>query len=134
VLPRWPRRVVAAVVTAFALHGLPNVVYAPNHKADWRSAAAWIRERGDRAVVVVHAGDPRFVREPMEAARYYLGPDVVVEPSGEAGESRRLGAIVYHAHGVGPDWTPPAGETVAARFHGLTITKAVSDGAIREVP
>ncbi|WP_165064239.1 glycosyltransferase family 39 protein [Paludisphaera rhizosphaerae] len=139
-VPRWLRLALMASATALAAYGLAVVTYAPNHKADWRAAAAWIRGQGGEAVVVVHAGDPRFIREPMEAARYYLKPDESLTLSTGDGESRRPGAIVYHAHvTTAPGGTPPVGETAAASFHGLTITRGVAnpegqDGANRRSP
>ena len=58
-------------------------VYSQVVKADWRGLAGWLQREQARGaiggfrgkpVVVVHPSDPRFPRDQVEAARYYLEP------------------------------------------------------------
>jgi uncharacterized membrane protein len=86
-LLRWP---LAACGLMFSLSLLQ--VYSPAIKADWRGLAVWLSQRhpgglNDRVTVVVHPGDPRFPREPLEAARYYLGARFRVVLAGETTDS-----------------------------------------------
>lgn len=88
-LLRWP---LAAAGLALAMMLLHN--YTPTLKADWRGLAAWLNSRHPRATddpitVVVHPSDPRFPREPLEAARYYLGPGFRVVAAGSTPEIDR---------------------------------------------
>ena len=85
---RWP---LLAAGTALSLLLLQS--YQQAMKADWRGLAAWLetQERmagaGDparqRVTIVVHPSDPRFPREQLEAARYYLSPRFRVIPADE---------------------------------------------------
>jgi len=134
VLPRSARFAVAAVMAGFSAQAL-TTTYAPGHKADWRSAAAWIRAQHDeKAVVIVDANDERFKKEPLETARYYLAPDVPVELAGsedlrQVDGSPDPGVVVYHVHCFTPaGWNSDAQEEVMASFHGLTVTR-VADGS-----
>jgi uncharacterized membrane protein len=80
-LPLLPRLFAATTALGLAALSLPEAVYAPDLKADWRAAAALI-DRADPAgaePVVVVATDPAHNVE-VETARYYLGPRRPVVP------------------------------------------------------
>lgn len=71
-LLRWPLAAGGLFLSMTLLHG-----YSPTLKADWRGLAAWLDGKHPNAVehrivVAVHPSDPRFPREQVEAARYYL--------------------------------------------------------------
>ena len=94
---RWP---LLAASTALSLSLLQG--YQQAMKADWRGLAAWLetQERtagaGDpdrqRVTIVVHPSDPRFPREQLEAARYYLSPRFRVIPADERDRDDRATA------------------------------------------
>jgi 4-amino-4-deoxy-L-arabinose transferase-like glycosyltransferase len=80
----------AAVLGALycSLHLLWSGVYPQPLKADWKAVAVWLDGQvGSRratvdvkqTTVIVHPSDPRFPREELEAARYYLGDRFRVE-------------------------------------------------------
>jgi uncharacterized membrane protein len=76
-------------------------VYSPAIKADWRGLAAWLSRRhpgglNDPVTVVVHPSDPRFPREPVEAARYYLSPPFRVVLAGETTDSTTVGSTTTY--------------------------------------
>jgi mannosyltransferase len=80
-LPVWERLPVAAAALGLAAWSLPGTVYAPDLKADWRAAAAFL-DRSDPSAtgpVVVVSADPGHNVE-VETARYYLGPRRPVVP------------------------------------------------------
>jgi 4-amino-4-deoxy-L-arabinose transferase-like glycosyltransferase len=82
-LPVLPRLGLAAGAFALSLSAIDANVYSQVVKADWRGLAGWL-DRGGAAelagpgrepiTVVVHPSDPRFPRDQVEAARYYLDP------------------------------------------------------------
>ena len=79
---RWPMVILGLVLSLSLLQ-----VYTPSLKADWRGLAAWLDQQPSHpsTTIVVHPGDPRFPREPLEAARYYLNnPRFHVVAAGEA--------------------------------------------------
>jgi mannosyltransferase len=77
---RWPLAVGGFVLSISLLQNYQQAL-----KADWRGLAAWLEKQerdtgaGDRPrerpTIVVHPSDPRFPREQVEAARYYLSPE-----------------------------------------------------------
>jgi hypothetical protein len=86
-LPLVPRVIVAATTLGLAVWSLPATVYAPDLKADWRGAAAFL-DRSDPSAtepVVVTSADPAHNVE-VETARYYLGPRRPVMPMPERPE------------------------------------------------
>jgi 4-amino-4-deoxy-L-arabinose transferase-like glycosyltransferase len=97
-LPLLPRLGLAAGAFALSLSAIEANVYSQVVKADWRGLAAWL-DRGGAAelagrgrepiTVVVHPSDPRFPRDQVEAARYYLSPRyrVVLGDSGSSGRA-----------------------------------------------
>jgi 4-amino-4-deoxy-L-arabinose transferase-like glycosyltransferase len=82
---RWP---LAAMGLFFSLTLVQS--YEQALKADWRGLAGWIEatadlrpgasQPGGRVTLVIHPSDPRFPREQLEAARYYLGEHADVVP------------------------------------------------------
>jgi hypothetical protein len=129
VLPDRLRMLIGATMLCLAGHALSGMTDAPAQKADWRSLAAWLNERGEKARVVVFSHDARFQREPLETARYYLEPEAEVHPgtgasAADAGQSHSPQRPAYLVHcSVEPSWKPAPGEVVSARFYGLTITR-----------
>ena len=85
---RWPLVAAALVLSLLLLQK-----YQPVLKADWRGMAAWLKRaesHGGAAsspplhvTIVVHPSDPRFRREEVEAARYYLSSQALVMRAGE---------------------------------------------------
>lgn len=71
---RWPLALIGA---GLAGNLLWTTVYPPGLKADWRSAAVYVRNQRSPVPVVVISDNPQGNRE-VETARYYLGPGVDV--------------------------------------------------------
>jgi hypothetical protein len=120
-LLRWPAAGCGLILSLSLLQ-----VYSPALKADWRGLAAWLREqhpRGgdDPVTVVVHPGDSRFPREPLEAARYYLSPRFRVVLAGEIPEqTESKPSITYEVTCLPrPNRVDP--EPGARVFHGLLV-------------
>ena len=89
-LLRWPLAAAGLVLSMALLHA-----YSPTLKADWRGLARWLADRhpqptADPITVVVHPSDPRFPREQLEAARYYLAPRFRVVTAGSTSEDGRI--------------------------------------------
>ena len=84
-------------------------------KADWRGLARWLDQAeipgpSGPVTLVVHPSDPRFPRDQIEAARYYLCPPYRVLPDAEtsAGSSR---AILWMSLAFPPSRSGRASET-----------------------
>jgi hypothetical protein len=95
-LLRWPAAVAGLILSLSLLHG-----YGPTLKADWRGLAAWLtqeqlRDTTDPITVVVHPSDPRFTREQLEAARYYLRAPFRVVPAAEAIDRTETGPTAIY--------------------------------------
>jgi hypothetical protein len=97
-LPVLPRVGLAAGAFVLSLSAIDANVYSQVVKADWRGLAGWLDEGGAAELagpgqgpitVVVHPSDPRFPRDQVEAARYYLSPRyrVVLGESGSPGRA-----------------------------------------------
>ncbi|MFO0950692.1 MAG: glycosyltransferase family 39 protein [Isosphaeraceae bacterium] len=113
-LPRWPSWCVAALAFGLAAWTLPGRAYSPDLKADWRAAAAYLREADPPAkgVVLVASADPLHNVE-VEAARYYLEPSRPVLPLPE----------------------PPAGTIVSADAPRVWVAVGVRQGKpVRSLP
>ena len=87
-LLRWPLAAAGLVLSMALLHA-----YSPTLKADWRGLAGWLERQHPQAspgsiTVVVHPSDPRFPREQLEAARYYLDPRFRVVVAGSIPRDR----------------------------------------------
>jgi hypothetical protein len=102
--------------------------YSPVVKADWRGLAAWLRQQArgttEAITVVVHPSDPRFPREPFEAARYYLSPPFRVILAGETTEPEESGqATTYEVYCLTP--AQPAGSPGpdTRAFYGLIVKR-----------
>ncbi|HEV3162493.1 MAG TPA: glycosyltransferase family 39 protein [Isosphaeraceae bacterium] len=81
-LPKWASAGVGIGITVLATLTLQATVYAPDLKADWRSAASFL-QKFSRPTVIVLSTDPDHNLE-VETARYYLGRDVKVIGTAEA--------------------------------------------------
>ncbi len=100
-LPAWLRWPFAAVGLAFSLTLLH--VYSPSPKADWRALSTWLNQEqrqtpNDPIAVVVHPSDPRFPREQLEAARYYLSPRFRVAGAGESTERKATDRTTFDVY------------------------------------
>jgi 4-amino-4-deoxy-L-arabinose transferase-like glycosyltransferase len=127
---RWP---LVAGSLALSLSLLKN--YEQALKADWRGLAAWLKheesqDRGGelprpRATIVVYPSDPRFPREQLEAARYYLSPPFRVIPADEqsAATQADAGAPIYEVHCLSkPAMTGTTGPD-EPKSYGMSVTK-----------
>ena len=97
-LPGPLRWAVAAEAFYLSLSMIDANIYIQMVKADWRGLGQWLGhevQRGDviapqaPVTVVVHPSDPRFPRDQVEAARYYLSPPhrvVLADAAGGAAE------------------------------------------------
>jgi hypothetical protein len=82
-LPGPLRWTLAAGAFALSLAMIDTNVYSQVVKADWRALSQWLNHElqytdlmapQTPVTVVVHPSDPRFPRDQVEAARYYLSP------------------------------------------------------------
>jgi mannosyltransferase len=118
-LLRWPLAAAGLALSLTLLHG-----YSPTLKADWRGLASWLDGRHPEAgthqvVVAIHPSDPRFPREQVEAARYYLDDRYRVAAAGsdqEAGPLARYEIFCLTRPRPTPDDGPARQE-----FHGLIV-------------
>jgi hypothetical protein len=132
---RWPA---AAAELGLALALLQT--YSPVQKADWRGFAAWLTERhpqqiADRITVVVHPADPRFRREELEAARYYLEPRFHVVSEVEAIEpAQTQQSVSYEVSCLAQPQRLTSPETGAWQFYGLSVRSPTSrpSGAVQK--
>jgi hypothetical protein len=99
-------------------------------KADWKGASVWLQEQQASretpptkpVAVIVHPSDPRFPREELEAARYYLGDRFQVETDGNSiaiNDQSIVFDAICHSQPA-PNVTPTAN---AQAFVGLSVTK-----------
>lgn len=90
-LPLPHRLALAGAGAALSASLLETLVYAPDLKADWRAAAAYLDRHAPGAPVVVIATDPAHHVE-VETARYYLGTGRQVIPMPDRWEARPTSA------------------------------------------
>jgi len=121
---RWPA---AAAGLVLSISLLQAGVYDRALKSDWRGLALWLEQQsgagGPAAPVriVVHPSDPRFPRDQVEAARYYLAPKHVVVLAGDSSDAVSPEAgTVYDAYCLGKagERSPEPG---SREFSGLLI-------------
>ena len=121
-LLRWPIAAVGLALSMSLLH-----VYNPSVKADWRGLARWLNQKQPRSTtepitIVVHPSDPRFPREQLEAARYYLSPRFRVV---SAGDSTELAGIepttTYQVYCLMQPWNIEDPPPNTKSFCGLSI-------------
>ena len=129
---RWPA---AAVGLWLSLSLLQAQAYPPGVKADWRGLAAWLKNQAaeeSRAggtaapiTVVVHPSDPRFPRDQVEAARYYLSPRFDVVLAGEPLERAKVSqpGTIYQAYCLRKPRMDEKAEPDALELHGLVVKK-----------
>ena len=124
---RWPLVAVGAVLSLSLLQN-----YHQSLKADWRGLATWIetREANTRAgdspraspTILVHPSDPRFPREQVEAARYYLSPRFRVVPAGErSAADTDLSGPTYEVHCLSGSNDPGKTDPAEQEFYGLRV-------------
>ncbi len=99
---RWPA---AAGGLILSLSLIRADVYSQVVRADWRGLGAWLSQQRQSTVedgprqpitIVIHPSDPRFRREQLEAARYYLSPRFRVVGADEpAAQVANLPATIY---------------------------------------
>jgi hypothetical protein len=121
-LLRWPLAAAGLALSMSLLHA-----YSPTLKADWRGLAAWLDHQHppgstDRITLVVHPSDPRFPREPLEAARYYLEPRFrVVADRSTTHDGEISSAVTYDVYCLtSPRATRDDGPT-RPEFYGLIL-------------
>jgi mannosyltransferase len=132
---RWPAAAAGLFLSISLIRG---GVYSQGVKADWRALADWLKRQGTEGrggslpapiKVAVHPSDPRFPRDEIEAARYYLSPTIAVELAGErSGTATPEPATTYDAYCLAKsrDERP---DPDAQRFPGLLVTKRQADRA-----
>ncbi len=118
-LLRPPLAAAGLALSVALLHG-----YNPTLKADWRGLAAWLdRKHPDakahRIVVAIHPSDPRFPREQVEAARYYLEDRYLVVAAG-SGSEPAFGAK-YDVDCLTRPHASDDDGPVRQEFHGLVV-------------
>jgi mannosyltransferase len=119
---RWPA---AAAGFVLSMSLISAGVYDRALKSDWRGLARWLEqqgragERGVPVTIVVHPSDPRFPRDQVEAARYYLAPRHVVVLAGENAGLRGQ-SVTYDAYCLGKAGDA-AGDADAKIFSGLVV-------------
>ena len=88
---RWT---LAASFLFLSLSLIADDVYSQVVKADWRGLARWLNHETEDSetlpprgpvTLVIHPSDPRFPRDQLEAARYYLSPPHRVVLAGSPG-------------------------------------------------
>jgi hypothetical protein len=121
---RWPAAATGLVLALSLLQ-----VYRPTLKADWRGLAAWLnpqqtKEQPEPITVVVHPSDPRFPREQLEAARYYLSPPIRVVLAGEnTGLTETGHHPVYDVDCLTRPLQPGESQPGTQVFYGLIVRK-----------
>jgi 4-amino-4-deoxy-L-arabinose transferase-like glycosyltransferase len=121
-LLRWPLAAAGLVLSISLL-----TAYSPTLKADWRGLAAWLDRQHpqgatDPVTVLVHPSNPRFPREQLEAARYYLEPRfrvVAAQSASHHGESSQ--AVTYHVYCLARSHAPHDEGPVRGEFYGLMV-------------
>jgi len=130
-LPRMVRWPAAAAGLVLSLSLIRADVYSQIIKADWRGLAGWLSEQEQatdgegprqRITVVIHPGDPRFGREQLEAARYYLSPWFRVVAAGDSSlPASTEPATTYDIFCLTKPSRAPAPN--AKTFHGIVARK-----------
>jgi mannosyltransferase len=127
---RWP--LVAGSLT-LSLLLLQN--YEQALKADWRGLASWLKShesqsRGadslsERPTIVVYPSDPRFPREQLEAARYYLSPQFHVIPAGEPSAATEVDPAtpIYEVHCLSRPDPPGRTDPEEPNFYGIRVER-----------
>ncbi len=103
--------------------------YTVGVRADWRGLANWLERHypddadTPRVSVIIHPSDPRFPRDELETARYYLSPrhDVVMGDSRGTREHPLDSGPAYHVYciDISPADTSDGSDKLA--FDGLIV-------------
>jgi mannosyltransferase len=127
---RWPA---AAAGLFLSMSLLSAGVYDRSLKSDWRGLAQWLEQQGragamkSQLTIVVHPSDPRFPRDQVEAARYYLAPEHVVVLAGESAEAGAAEqATTYDAYCLSKP-SEGSAEPDAMIFSGLIVKERRND-------
>jgi 4-amino-4-deoxy-L-arabinose transferase-like glycosyltransferase len=127
---RWPLVAAALVLSLVLLQNYQQAV-----KADWRGLALWLERdksqagAGDlpseHATIVVHPSDPRFPREELEAARYYLSPRFRVIPADDlvAVESADPTKPIYEVNCLAAPENPQTIDGEVHRTYGIQVKR-----------
>jgi hypothetical protein len=134
-LPWIVRLPAAAGALVLSLSLLSVGVYDRALKSDWRGLARWLdqaRARSEAPVtIVVHPSDPRFPRDQVEAARYYLAPKHFVDLAGEGAEpAPREQSTTYDAYCLSQPGDGAA-DADAQVFSGLIVKERRSEASRR---
>ena len=118
-LLRWPLAAAGLALSMALLHA-----YSPTLKADWRGLAGWLNAQhpqatADPITVVVHPSDPRFPREQLEAARYYLAPRFRVVAAGSTAVFRR--PMTYDVYCLTQPHATRDQGAIRQEFYGLVL-------------
>ena len=107
-------------------------------KADWRGLSTWLKNQENQGraggsppghpTIVIYPSDPRFPREQLLAARYYLSDQSRVIPARELSESiiSGLPEPIYHVHCLSRPELPGTGEPDEPNFFGIRVKKKKS--------
>ncbi len=136
-LPMWPRIAAAAVGAMLAAAMLSSTVYAPDLRADWRAAAAFLQSQSLESPVVVPWRDDGLINGEAIGARNYLAADAVVIGSPtELGRfllSPRRGDDIWVGIGMDPGTGLPAVEVPKALASGYREVEVRSFEGLRLV-
>jgi mannosyltransferase len=127
---RWPLVATALGLSLFLLQNYHQAV-----KSDWHGLAIWLKghESEDGAgdspsryrAIVVHPSDPRFPREQLAAARYYLSQESRVIPAGEMSEITNADSsqVIYEVYCLATPEKPGAADPDVMTFYGLRVKR-----------
>ncbi len=98
-LPGMVRWGFAALALGLSLMVIHAGIYAQPVKADWKGVSTWLETQypvteSRTITLVVHPSDPRFPREEIEAARYYMAARCRVVPGIEDADITRDDVII----------------------------------------
>jgi mannosyltransferase len=118
-LLRWPLAAAGLALSLSLLH-----TYSPTLKADWRGLADWLarqhpRDTSEPITIAVHPSDPRFPREQLEAARYYLAPRYRVVAAGSTPENGE--PLTYDVYCLTRPYDSSEKGTIRQAFYGLIL-------------
>jgi mannosyltransferase len=127
---RWPLVASALVLSLLLLQNYQQAL-----KADWRGLAVWLKSHESQgragvspsghSTIVVHPSDPRFPREQLAAAQYYLSPQSRVIPDGELSTIINADTLqtVYEVYCLAKPGKAGAADPDAPAFYGLCVKR-----------
>jgi mannosyltransferase len=129
---RWPAAVAGLVLSLSLIRA---EAYPPGVKADWRELATWLNNQAEKEsrggdtptpiIVVVYPSDPRFPRDQVEAARYYLSPwfDVILDGELLDRADGTRPRTIYKAYCLARPRMDRKAEPDALELYGLVVKK-----------